>query len=258
MKNIWAIYMFIIFIFIVAVIGIALYFYTNQFGYEISSIGADWTQFSIYFQGVVGTIFSLISFIAICVTFFIQNKDQRVQQLDSSFFSLLSIQREIIKSIEGHVNLNSGGVSKKIQGFEYIKVLAEIIQKRDVKEYYNNLDDYKTDLLKFYEESETVKNSLGYYFRHLYHIFKYVNESNVTNKIKYTYINIIQAQMSDNELYLCFINSCSKYGENRFKPLLSKYHFFENIKAHKHNFDLLKVKLYPETKFKYSSLKNSK
>lgn len=46
--------------------------------------------------------------------------------------------------------------------------------------------------------------------------------------------------MTDNELYLCFINSYSGYRKEQLKPLLEKYHFFEDIKSHGGHFDKLK------------------
>ena len=46
--------------------------------------------------------------------------------------------------------------------------------------------------------------------------------------------------MTDNELYLCFSNSYSGYRKEQLKPLLEKYHFFEDIKSHGGHFDKLK------------------
>jgi oligoendopeptidase F len=79
---------------------------------------------------------------------------------------------------------------------------------------------------------------LGHYSRHLYHIVKYVNESAVSDKKKYT--DIIQAQMSDNELYATLYNAISEYRNTKFLPLLDKYGFFENIRNRGKVFDRLK------------------
>lgn len=205
-----------------------------------------WAAFGNYVGGVLGAFFGLISIFVVCWTFQKQDESQRIQQLDSSFFNLLSVQQRIIGSINGCVVLTSG-VTPSLQGFTYINQLAEATQKRG---YDIPINDYKAKLIGAYEESEKEKNLLGYYFRHLYHIFKYVDNSNVPDEIKKRYIDVIQAQMSDNELYLCFINSYSEYGKKRFKPLLEKYHFFENIKSYGFNFDKLKKELYPQTEFK--------
>ena len=85
-------------------------------------------------------------------------------------------------------------------------------------------------------------------------IFKYVDESDIPDKMKNKYIGILQAQMNDNELQVCFINSFSKYGKEKFRPLLSKYNFFGNIRSKNSQFDRLKVELYPNTKFKFETI----
>lgn len=229
---------------------VTLFCYIFQF--RKNGIATDpqyWALFGDYIGGVLGAFFGLISILVVCWTFFRQDESQRIQQLDSSFFNLLSVQQRIIDSIKGRIKLPDNCITSDLHGFDYINQLAETIQKRGSK--ISVADDYGNKLIEFYNESEINENMLGYYFRHLYHIFKYVDSSNVPNETKKRYIDIIQAQMNDNELYLCFINSYSEYGEKRFKPLLEKYCFFENIKSHGSYFDKLKEKLYLKTNFKH-------
>lgn len=186
-----------------------------------------WALFGDYIGGVLGTFFGLISILVVCWTFYKQDESQRIQQFDSSFFNLLSIQQRIISAIKGCVRLIGNGSTEELCGFEYINKFADTIQERE-RGITSNIDANK--LLKCYEDSEINNDLLGHYFRHLYHIFEYVDNSNVPNYIKTRYVGIIKAQMTDNELYLCHINSYSKYGKERLKPLFEKYHFFENIK----------------------------
>ena len=95
------------------------------------------------------------------------------------------------------------------------------------------------------------ESKLGHYFRHLYHIVKYTHESEVPNKKKY--IDILQAQMSDDELYLAFYNAIYKHGREKFLPLLDEYGFFENIRSRSKNFDIHKKAFFPRTEFKHDS-----
>jgi len=83
----------------------------------------------------------------------------------------------------------------------------------------------------FYEKHQGV---LGHYFRLLFNIFKYIIETLEEEEEKQKYINLIQAQMSNDELGILFYNALSKYakdkkGNHTFKKWLELYNFFENI-----------------------------
>lgn len=76
------------------------------------------------------------------------------------------------------------------------------------------------------------------------------------------YLNLLQAQLSDEELALIFYDAISKYGENKegdqtFRQMLDETHFLENIKS-----DVLLDRnhcfFYPKTTFKYMSRDDKK
>jgi len=96
---------------------------------------------------------------------------------------------------------------------------------------------------------------LGHIFRFLYNIFKFtIHERNRYNDQK-RYIDLIQAQLSSDELALLFYNALSKNaksseGELRFYNWLENFNFFENIDKN----SLLKkghANFYPKTRFKF-------
>lgn len=70
-------------------------------------------------------------------------------------------------------------------------------------------------------------------------------------KIKYRYISIIRAQISDYELLWLFYNCLSKNGVEKFKPYIEQYSFFKNIPknliAHKTHLDLYNKKAFEPT-----------
>ena len=61
----------------------------------------------------------------------------------------------------------------------------------------------------------------------------FYDSQNITSeeifRIKYKYVSIIRAQISDYELLWLFYNCLSPNGIDRFKPLIIKYTFFNNI-----------------------------
>ena len=71
------------------------------------------------------------------------------------------------------------------------------------------------------------------YFRHLYRIFKYIDESQLIDDTeRYSYSCIVRAQLSEYELLLLFYNALTidDNGIYKFKNLIEKYAIFNNIR----------------------------
>lgn len=54
-----------------------------------------------------------------------------------------------------------------------------------------------------------------------------MDDSDIENKKMY--VNIIQSQLSNSELYILFYNGISRYGKKKMFPLLEKYGVIENV-----------------------------
>lgn len=252
MKN-FRVISFIILLTIVVIILLAIGVYIYTFGRNgLSPILSDWGTFGDYMGGTIGSVLGFASIVVVCYTFVEQNNSQILQQFESTFFNLLSLQLEIKDSIRGSIDMGREGFSAELIGGVYINELVKYIYIENHQSNYE-IPEYKQYLLARFENLDQSEQTLGFYFRHLYHIFKYVDESDIPDKMKNKYIGILQAQMNDNELQVCFINSFSKYGKEKFRPLLSKYNFFENIRSKNSCFDKLKIELYPNTKFKFNT-----
>lgn len=80
---------------------------------------------------------------------------------------------------------------------------------------------------KFYKDHE---NLIGHYYRNLYRIVKYILESNLSFKDKQSYIGILRAQLSADELKMLYYNIYfSKKGEKFYKILTeNKIDFFQD------------------------------
>jgi len=158
-------------------------------------------------------------------------------------------------------------VLKEVKSLDYTSsFLQSICRNRDIPEIKTFLDDLDTknknsdivvnpeSQIEFYGKKafligtrskefiiayyEYVYNKyqskLGHYFRFLYNIFKFTIEERLEYEDENKYINIIQAQMSNDELGLLFYNVLSKYGKTidgtkKFYDWLNKYNFLENI-----------------------------
>jgi hypothetical protein len=80
----------------------------------------------------------------------------------------------------------------------------------------------------FIEFFEVYQSDLGHYFRNLYNIFKYIDNSRFSYLEKKFYSNIIRGQLSNYELLLLFYNSQSRYGKN-FIKYIETYELFDNM-----------------------------
>lgn len=90
---------------------------------------------------------------------------------------------------------------------------------------------------------------LGHYFRHLYHLLKFIQYEENINKRKY--FDLIQAQMTYDELYLIAINGISNYGREKMLPILDTCSFLENLAVDDDQIVRRLIELfYPSTKTK--------
>jgi len=185
----------------------------------------------------------------------------RQQQFETTFFNMLNVLTNIKKSIYyEYTSLAQNSLNeihiKKDQEFFYF-ALNDL--KRLFNNYYNTLDSenqikiimekvksntpvnqlerdiIKDDLneiyLNFYEK---YHSNLGHYFRYVFNLMKFAIERRKSDKDEKDYIDLIQAQLTNDELSLIFYNAYSDNGLNRkkdykFHEWLDKYNFFENL-----------------------------
>lgn len=192
------------------------------------------TWLADFFVELVGVILLFITYIGQRKISQKQDKRQYSQQFESTLFNLLDQQRNILLNLKGNV---PDGFDSTIQadGEKYVFLLRADLSKRLLELNYEPelLSDDNKNLLKvkvndiyslFFQEHSS---QLGHYFRHLYHILKYIDDSQNEDKKKYT--DLCQSQLNTDELYLCAINGISNFGRKKMLPLLDKYSFLENL-----------------------------
>ena len=102
-----------------------------------------------------------------------------------------------------------------------------------LKKTSGNRDVFTTQGLHQYSRVPDIE-VFDHYFRHLYRIFKFVNESPLieTEEERYDYACIVRSQLSEYELLMLFYNSLQE--ENvKFKTLIEKFAVFNNIRMEK-------------------------
>jgi len=186
--------------------------------------------------GVVNALFSALAFTGVMLTLYFQRldiKDSRAetlrQQVESQFYSMLTLQQQVITGFDLH--------SVRLQGpvtYEGRDCFRRWHMK--MRGHYQALggSDYATDVVR---DMELVKSAyarvlndhlgdLGLYFRSLYAVFRFLENSNHSDKKSLGLV--VRSLLSDYELVFLFYNCFSKKGRS-FTKFANEYALFDNL-----------------------------
>lgn len=196
--------------------------------------------------GVLNTLFSGLAFAGIIVSialqsrelaetrrelqgqkeqFQIQNASLKRQVFENTFFQMLHLHNEITSAISVKPWPSSDDL--EVRGRAAVTAfLGEFIRQEHhfILRVLQKPTNRKADYELFHHLHH---DKIGHYFRHIYQILKFVDESLVDNKAFYT--DLLRAQLSSDELALLFFNCISDLGAKRFKPLVERYSLFEHL-----------------------------
>lgn len=164
-----------------------------------------------------------------------QNLLSEKQNFEATFFNLLSLFAQLTERMDLEIAPKKAGMTnitiedgKIFTGKDVFPIFSKLIWDSYGKKVID--DSSLHDCIKPYEDFYKSYNSeLGHYFRTLYNIVKFVENSNIEHKRLYT--NLVRAQLSDAEVEIIFHNGLSKHGIDKFKPLIEKYTFLKNLNS---------------------------
>jgi Putative phage abortive infection protein len=152
-----------------------------------------------------------------------QNKTLRQEKFENTFFQLLRFHNEIVSSID--LDVKVGVVRRGRDCFVMMYHILYQTFKQNLLVYEaKRLEGIDSAYCEFYQRHRA---DIGHYFRNLYRMVKFVDESEIVNKKFYT--GLIRAQLSAHEQLLLFYNCLSRYGFEKFKPLIDKYDLLQNM-----------------------------
>jgi hypothetical protein len=225
---------------------------------NLSSLGSYW-------QGAVASLFSLGAFLLIYATFLAQQKqiaqqdkqleDQKRQfeaelnlhetelreqqkqfqsqqesiarqTFETMFFQLLTLHHQIVSQIQIAVCHNIYRGRDSFEKF-YNRMRYEFMEPHIANLATVSRGDIAMLYLKFYK---CYQGDLSHYFRTLYHIFKFVNDSNIKDKKRYT--SLARAQLSQYELALLCYNGITPVPPettNKFEELIVAFKLLDNL-----------------------------
>lgn len=203
--------------------------------------------------GFITAFFSALAFGGVIITIIWQVKLGSLQQLDlqrnhfvTVFFNMTNTLERIKDSLCVTIDKNELFTPKSTDAFE-LDLDFDIdesnssenkeIDYRGLEVFYYIYHIAKTGNETFQEaisdvsfETLTDTSLLHQYFRYLYRILKYIDNSElVTEEEKYNYASILRAHLSHYELLLLFYDGLSVTGVEKLKPLLEKYSMLKNL-----------------------------
>lgn len=147
----------------------------------------------------------------------------KLQQFENTFFQLVRTQSDITAAIL----VNRGGGAGMAGGRLALRHVYEQLRDREIPMVGSrSLADIQSAYENLFAGYEP---QLGHYFRHLYHVIKFIDQSAVEDKRRYT--TFVRAQLSSSELQLLFYNCLSRFGSENFKPLVEKYGLLKPLSA---------------------------
>jgi hypothetical protein len=206
-----------------------------------STIFRDW-------GGFIGGVMAFAAFIFAFSAFMAQQKSIKSNDLQNNFFRLIGQLQFIVEQINIQVPIKDDIlitdkrdiVVYKIKDFDCDKYIGTGRNAIHILflNIYSKLKKVKEDK---YEETfggfyKNYAYQLGHYFRFVYHIIKFIDESKIEQSEKQKYMDLLQAQLSTDEMSLIFYNAAigekskkKKTGERYFQKLLDQYKILENI-----------------------------
>ena len=181
--------------------------------------------------------------------FILQNETLRKQTFENTFFQMVTLHNEIGTTMEisGLRNYPSSKPRKTFGRRCFIVFWKELIESYNQK-LKNEVTGKNIELINeiYVEFYRNRQSAIGHYFRNLYQILKFISESEIENKK--TYSNIIRAQLSTHELVVLFYNCLSNFGAGKFKPMIEKFQFLDNMDESL-IFDKTHLELYDKSAF---------
>lgn len=173
-----------------------------------------------------------------------QSDTMFLQRFENTFFELISLHNDIVRSLSikynSHYNMSDFRIeTAEVHGRSVFPLLREELYSKISWDIYQNdingLHQLHINIREgYYNFFQKYKPDFGHYFRNLFRFIKFIDEfefnkiDEIDNKIKSDYIDIVRAQFSSDELILLLFNALSKYGEP-FMNYIIKYDLMDGL-----------------------------
>lgn len=244
---------------IVVMVVVGVYFF-NFGGGKLSGDTGTWGEFGDYVGGTLNPMLAFFSFLALCYTIHLQNKQlQRTdEQLAQNKLALeqnakaLELNNQELKNSTEQLQLSAKAQlemekTQRIQQFEglftfmlgMLSKCHDIINDKQINALNYIGENIDPSIYIFKDSNRWLRESveLVALFMHLYQILKLIhNQDDIffppNNKKQYA--NIVRAGLDNNTLQLLFLNCIKNNITNdsfdEFADLLEEFEFFEHLR----------------------------
>lgn len=158
----------------------------------------------------------------------LQNKTLLNQKFENTFFQLLTLSSNIVNSLDLRKGSTKAIIATGRDCFESFYKSLTSKTRTIIGQNTGLVSSTIPQVVRAYDDVYNQnKADLSHYFRTIYHIFKFIDDSNIDNKKRY--ISIARAQLSSYEQVILFYNCLHRNGLKRFKPLIEKHAILKNI-----------------------------
>ena len=207
----------------ISIVILFIYFYQ----FHKSPLGNQevFGQFGDYLGGILNPILTATNiFLLIYFNKILLNSTWK-QHLDNEdkeqIFRLIENHHLILRSIRMK---NKNGYDEGANAFWVMRGI--IVTKYKEVSHINDIERLRKAYDQFYRK-DGKRQYLGNYFRNLYHIFKFIENSSLENKKEYA--QIVAAQMSYLEQHFLFLNCLIPEGES-FKKYVVNFDLLQELK----------------------------
>jgi hypothetical protein len=218
---------------LVATLGLM---FVRQFRSQgLSESVEQWGQTGDYFGGVLNPVLAFASLLVVSFTLWLQLRNkadsdrfESLRAFETLLFELLHIHRDILASTDITIDWGKP-TQKESKGRDCYRFFLKRVCEQH-REHFEAADPTKQSLQDSYSRFyQTAKFEVGHYFRFLYHVFKFIDQSPaLSGAEKVNYAKIVRAQLSSAETGLLLFNCLSPEGE-RFLPLVQKYSLLQGL-----------------------------
>lgn len=202
--------------------------------------------------GIMNPFISIASVIVTGLAFYAQyeanasvRKQFEIQKFEAQFYERLRLHKENVNEME--IEIDERVVKGRTAFYKILEELENILMEKNNS--FRNRNSFERNIYsKFYDK---YGKYISHYFRHLFHTVKFVvnqKEEVISKERKKEYLQILRAQMSNDEQKLLFYNWLApSYGgawENKANKFFTKHKMLHNLwynKLNKHK--LIRIQL---------------
>ena len=195
-------------------------------GFSISDQSSEWSNFGQYLGGVIGPLLGLLAFVGVLLSIANQNSENYKSETENRIIKHIEFHHNICNNVKIPYDIKETKFKEGRQAFEFLyeKYLKTFL--KEVEQQNPHLDEEQKIDNAFSKLYNKEGNQFGFYFRNLYYLIKYIDDSKGIDKNHYS--KLVRAQLSTPEIQLLMYNCLFKKGKG-FKPLVTKYGILNGI-----------------------------